>query len=552
MFLLAAIILCAYMVIHISFGAGAHVLIHDNLDDNFVNYKILKDDGLLFSGRDTYVPNMLGGYQEKVLVQLLWGIRLLFLLFPAIVAYFANFVIMHIVAFAGMYVLCKRYIIPDGDELITIGTALAFSLLPFTTIYGLTVAAMPLVLYALLNIRGRRSRVVDWVMLGLVPFYSSFGQGFVFFICAVGAYFIVDLVISRSFNWRFLLGLIWLTVMFLVAHENLLRLTLFPDFVSTRTVYNLRTDSLKGVLYKAAADFINGHYHAPSLQKPFILASTLLAFIVMLKSKKTNILFVIFLALTAAFAAILGLHDWRLVDPISRKIPILNAFIWSRFNWMHPVTWMVLFGISLLVIKHGIAKSGRWLVLIFLCGQIGVSFYKADEVINRIHHEPSFEAFYAERLFSSIKGYIGLDPSAYRVASVGMHPAVAGYNGIHTVDGYMSYFPLSYKQSLRRVISKELEKDESLRRYFDDWGGRMYVFSTELRNRFPGNDDMVGKESRYEIGDLGFDTAAFKALGGKYLLSAVPIGNAKPLGLTFLKLFQDAQSYWDVYLYGAD
>ena len=30
------------------------------------------------------------------------------------------------------------------------------------------------------------------------------------------------------------------------------------------------------------------------------------------------------------------------------------------------------------------------------------------------------------------------------------------------------------------VIAKELDKDESLRKYFDNWGNECYVFSAEL------------------------------------------------------------------------
>ena len=65
----------------------------------------------------------------------------------------------------------------------------------------------------------------------------------------------------------------------------------------------------------------------------------------------------------------------------------------------------------------------------------------------------------------------------YRVASIGIHPAIAQYNGFYTLDTYNNFYPLSYKHEFRKIIEKELEKNKKIRNYFDAWGGRCYFFT---------------------------------------------------------------------------
>ena len=82
-----------------------------------------------------------------------------------------------------------------------------------------------------------------------------------------------------------------------------------------------------------------------------------------------------------------------------------------------------------------------------------------------IHHTPTFQEFYAEELFQEIDQFIGLPKSSYRVASIGLHPAVSQYNGFYTLDTYNNFYPLTYKYEFRKIITKELEKSGVLRRY---------------------------------------------------------------------------------------
>ena len=53
-----------------------------------------------------------------------------------------------------------------------------------------------------------------------------------------------------------------------------------------------------------------------------------------------------------------------------------------------------------------------------------------DEI--NYYKKPSVKEFFAEEQFKEIKEYINGQPEEYRVASIGIHPAIAQYNGFFT------------------------------------------------------------------------------------------------------------------------
>lgn len=158
----------------------------------------------------------------------------------------------------------------------------------------------------------------------------------------------------------------------------------------------------------------------------------------------------------------------------------------------------------------------------------------------------TWEQFYAEDVFGEIKADLdtrenGLD---YKVASIGLHPAVALYNGFQTVDGYSVNYPLAYKHQFSEVIAEELKASPELFQYYWDWGSRCYVFSHEL-----GRQYLFPKDSARAIGDLRINIEAFKEMDGKYIFSAVPILNAEDIGLSEYGSYSTPNSYYKIYVY---
>ncbi|MEC2758104.1 DUF6044 family protein [Bacillus cereus] len=171
-------------------------------------------------------------------------------------------------------------------------------------------------------------------------------------------------------------------------------------------------------------------------------------------------------------------------------------------------------------------------------------YYSNEEIVYQ--NKPSVKEFFAEKQFKEIKEYIGLSVEQYRIANIGLHPAIAQYNGFYTLDTYNNFYPLSYKYEFRKIIEKELAKNKTIRTYFDEWGGRCYIFTDEL-----GKHYMFKKNSKKHLKNVELNIDHFKKMGGRYIFSAVPIENAVKNNLSIEKIFISKTSAWKIYLYKA-
>jgi hypothetical protein len=187
-------------------------------------------------------------------------------------------------------------------------------------------------------------------------------------------------------------------------------------------------------------------------------------------------------------------------------------------------------------------------------GTAGIVFYYSD-INKNLHRLKSGENYdkltwadyYAPDVFSEIDEFIGKEKSSYRTLSLGLHPAAAIYNGFYTLDAYSNNYDLNYKHQFRSIIAGELDKDTQLADYYDNWGCRCYVLSSEL-----GYDRLlVSKDSGTHIKELAFDAAAAREMGARYLFSAVEIDNGDEIGLRLMRdePFATDTSYLQIYLY---
>src|SRR5690606_7698087 len=155
-------------------------------------------------------------------------------------------------------------------------------------------------------------------------------------------------------------------------------------------------------------------------------------------------------------------------------LPYVNL---ARVHWLLPALWSLALGFALLRLLP--RRWGRTLALLLCLGQAALAAAHHQAVIEAGRSGLTYRQFYAEALFARIKADLGAEAEA-RVASLGLHPAVAQYNGFHTLDGYFNAYPLAYKHAFRPVIAPALAADPVLRRYFDDWGSRLYLFNSAL------------------------------------------------------------------------
>ena len=142
-----------------------------------------------------------------------------------------------------------------------------------------------------------------------------------------------------------------------------------------------------------------------------------------------------------------------------------------------------------------------------------------------------------------------------RFVSYGIEPAVALYNGLYTVDGYSTNYPIAYKHAFQKVnvcktknlfttneIFNTLEsKIYTADKIFNDWGSKLYILSIQ--------SSLGDYKKGLVINTLNFNENALLDLGTDYLLSSYLLSNPEKRKLTLYKKYVGEKYSWDIYLY---
>ncbi|WP_034769452.1 DUF6044 family protein [Exiguobacterium artemiae] len=532
---------CVYILPMILLGEQAHIRIHDNLDSNIVWYKTLIDTNTLFTGLHANVPDLLNGVVSRnAFVSSFTGIVWLYQWFPPYTAYVISQLLVRIFAFLGMYLLLRDHgktVIPHSYAL---WVAVLFSWTPFWPSGMLSTLGMPLLLWAYWNIwKGRRKKANVLVLL-LVPFYSSFVLGIFFFLATLAIYHVIKEIRGRHFHGRFWLAYCTQVILYLLIEYRLVYSMLWEEEPTSRNDFEIGSNGFWATIRLFFKHLVLGHTHDRAAQSPVILLTLLVFGVIVFRKREEEskpirslIWFLLGLSLWYAFWFYDG---W---NPLKQQVSLMRTFNFSRFHFLQPMVW---YGLFFLMLDWLWKISKRKIALVLLTAQTAILLTWNPEFVYR--HHPSYEAFYATAQFDDIKRYIDRPTKNYQVASIGMHPAIAQYNGMRTVDGYVNFYPLSYKASFRKVIRGELDKSKMLQHYFDTWGNRVYLFSSELEKEYE-----FTKHHQVPIRHLSIDATQLKRIGATYVLSAVPIQNAEATGLRYEKTFQNRQSAWKIRLY---
>lgn len=535
---------CLYILPMILLGEQAHVRIHDNLDSNIVWYKTLVDTNSVYASLQATVPNLLNGVVSRnAFVSEFTGILWLYQWFNPYVAYVISQGLVRTFAFLGMYLLLRDYGNGTIPRSYVLWVALLFSWTPFWPSGMLSTLGMPLLLWAYWNIWNGRKLKVSGLALLLVPFYSSFVLGIVFFLAVLAVYHLFKEVRERTFHGRFWLAFSAQTCLYLMIEYRLVFSMLWEETPTSRNEFDFGDNGFWPSVLLFFKHVVRGHTHDRAVQSPIIFVTVFVVFLLVIVRKEH-----LERRIRALTWFLLGLSLWYAFwfysgwNPLKQEVSLIRTFNFSRFHFIQPMLWYGLFFLSLEWLWRA---DKRKLVTFLLIAQTVVLLKWNPEIVYR--DDPSYEQFYATAQFTSIKRYIDRPTADYQVASIGMHPAIAQYNGMRTIDGYVNFYPLSYKVAFRQVIAGELDKSDPLQRYFDKWGNRVYLFSSELGKHYD-----FTKDRQVPIRHLAIDVAQLKRIGASYVLSAVPIRNAADIGLHYEKTFHDSRSAWDIRLYRVD
>nr|WP_295973029.1 DUF6044 family protein [uncultured Bacillus sp.] len=526
-------------------GEHAHIRVHDNLDSNLAWYKVLAESGQIMGPINGKIDQIINGHLSRNVFGTEFSLIVwLYVWFPTMMAYAISQSITRVIAFFGMYLLLRDHFLKgEGWNIINLGTSLALAFTPFWPSGMLSTLGMPLALWAFLNIRNGERSWKNYLVFTLLPFYSSIVLGFFFFLSAMGIFWLIDVFRGKGWNLRFLLSIAYMTMVYLLVEYRLVYSFLFDDEPNSRDEYFHARLTFWHSIRLTMKNFIFGHHHAATIHTLVILPVMFLAFYLVYKERlwKQEKQFVFLFILNFVLSIWYAFWFYKGWLPLTKQFHFLDTFNFARYHFLRPLVIYVLFALSLKIfIQQG--TIWRKSVPILLVAQLLVASFFNEEIL--FHNKPTVKEFYAEEQFREIKDYIGLPQKDYRVASIGLHPAIAQYNGFYTLDTYNNFYPLSYKNEFRKIIEKELEKNKTIRTYFDEWGGRCYLFTAEL-----GKHYMFKKNTKRKLENLELNMEPLKKMGGRYIFSSIPIKNAAENNLILENIFDSESSVWTIYLY---
>jgi hypothetical protein len=526
-------------------GENAHIRVHDNLDSNMAWYKVLASSGKIRGSIHATIPQVINNQLSRNAFSSEFSLIVwLYAFFQPMIAYALSQLISRFVAFIGMYFLLRKHFLANQEwMMIRVGVALAFSLTLFWPSGMLSTLGMPLALWAFLNIRNGEKSWHNYLVLTLLPFYSSIVLGFYFFLSAMGIFWLIDVLRGKGWNWRFLLAIAYMTMIYIFVEYRLLYSFLFDHEPNSRDDYFHARLSFWQSILLTLKNFTLGHHHVMTAHT-FIILPVLfigLDFIISKKRWREEKVFLFLFWLNLALSVWYAFWFYKGWLSLTERFHFLDTFNFARYHFLRPLVIYVLFALGLKTLWLQ-GRKWRRTVKGFLFAQVLLLSLINEEII--FQNDPSVKEFYAEKQFQEIKEYIGLPVEDYRVVNIGIHPAIAQYNGFYTLDTYNNFYPLSYKYEFRKIIEKELAKNKTIRTYFDEWGGRCYIFTEEL-----GKNYMFKKNSEKRLKNLQLNIEQFKKMGGRYIFSAVPIENASENDLVLEKVFESEESAWRIYLY---
>jgi len=540
--LLVAFFVCAsaaYYAAYFVLGERFHIMVWDSLDAFY--FPVLLQSGMLHAPGSALVPQLFNGIPRSCLPTDFSVISFLYQLLPTYAAIAVCKTLAGSIGFLGLFALLKRYAqTGERETWIAAGAAACFATLP-TPLTEVSSAIVPLCVFSFANIACRKSKWWDWLILATAPLLVEFVFLGMFLIITVGCVFIYCCIRARRIDWPFFFAIVLFSAVSLGCDYRLLEQTLFgAGFVPHRVTWKVvPQDSLAEALRQALRQFLNGQEHIQPLHKSIVLPVIAVALLFYRKAKPLAWGIAALLAFIMSTALLNSLVLWKPVFGLYSRIFSLFP-VQLRFFSLYPACWYIAFGLALLILVRALPRLS---IVIFLvvCAQLAVNFAHHEERKNA--SGPSYAEFFAQRQFAEIKAFIGLPQSQYRVVCVGLYPSVASYNGFYTLDGYVSQYPLRYKLAFREIIAPELDKSPAMKSYFDDWGSRAFVFSAEL---FP--EYVRSKQNPRSI-SLDLNYTKLYAMEGRYILSSVPIVQGTTPHLSFLRLFTDPDSYWNIYLY---
>lgn len=544
LFIISLLLFAVYFSQYFIKGKNSYILVHDNLDQiNMIGFF----DGEIHNSEElTQIePNMPG--IPKEFRQNSFSISFyIFKLFGYFWGFVFNEMLYRLIAFIAFFFLIKNHLRLKIPDLMTTLLSFSFVALPFWPQGYLSVAGVPLLIISFDNLYHKTKLILSYLILIFFPLYSSLSLVGIFVLLIISVIYLFIVIKDKNIHFHYLIGLVLLTVMFVIINFNLLYLQYFSGIVSHRTEIILPSVGLISAIKEMIKIFTISQYHACSLHKYIILPLVFLTIILLIfkREKLKNYLLLFGLIAYITIAAILyGAYYYEPIAKFYGKLGI--GFNWARFYFISPTLWFMIFALSIGIIYKYFKKSAFIVLALYLiiAGQIAYGTY--NYTYKALRYKPSFRSFVSEEMFDDIKNKININLEKDRIGCIGFFPSVANYNGFRTIGGYSSYYPVEFKHGFREIIAEELSQNIDLEKYFDEWGSRAYLFDNEIGQAY-SNQNFIQENIEYITCDL--DIEKLKEFGVKFLFSTVRINNASEKNL--FEIYRDNdQHYYRMFVY---
>ena len=513
---------------------------HDLLDSEIVYNHII---GRIYRGDIESINLFLAGEMKWYFLKgILRPLILLYAFFETEAAYWLTDILVKLISYTCFFKLSRRLNCSVFNSALI--ACLFASFIDAKTHFGLGIATSPYLIY--LVIKNKNLSLKHYCLLAFIGL--NFDLALHMFVIPI--LFFVSLILCpryQSYNFKLFFKISFVLLFFIfLSNSNLIYAQLFSE-PSFRTSYfteapDLITNFKSLMIGFFSIPLIKGnsyffHYLPFTCYQFFIILISLFS-----KNRISYLLLlVIFIILSVGF--ILNLEFVNSIRNNSEGL--FKTIHWGYIERTLPVLYGLLFVVTS---KLGIKRT-KYLIypIIFLSliaaqirisivplGKHFLSFNNLSVVeknqFRKSFHDQKYGLFikdiikfkenrlkYSNQSFKSLytfKGYYNYENYKYikslvgdsRIISIGLDPMVAVVNDISVIDGYHTLYPLSYKLKFRKVIEKQLNYYQDLKKYYDDWGGRVYTFVSDPK-----------------IIKINFLQA--KLLGAEYVISKYSISN---------------------------
>lgn len=566
-------IMCLYISIVVVFAIimqdNIYLTLTDNMDSNIPIYKMIRDNELFWKSKES-IP-FLGGsvlradYKVELSIQS-W----IYAFFPTLVAYYIVYIIKVLGSAMGFYFFAKKIKKYDNisvNENIWCVCGLLYGILGTWPHAAIGFASLPwwcLNIY-MIHKTGKKRYILSLLFF---VFTTSFTMLALFAIFYTVVFIITVSIRERKINYTLVAGAVTLVIAYFVANSHHV---LQGINGSQETIKSLKATTYSETIleslskFKSAFLFENSYYHTGGATLRYVVIPVCTVFLLFLivsifrkkdLDRKKAILYIIIYGciILNTLACCFDNNEF-----FRRLVPFASGFGFSRFAWLSPFMWLILVAFVCDYISSKVAII-VFLILGFASVVFDPQYTQLNSMYNELYcniaallgndkfrdgnHEWTWKEYYSENLFEKIKQDI--DYAGEWAVAYGIEPSVLQYNGIKTLDGYYSNYPLEYHDEFQALIEPELKQDEHHESYWERSSGmRAYIWSPEWDFAAPKDFDL--KEA-----ELFIDMDVFEELGGEYIFSRVQITNSDELGLTLVNsAYTDEESLYTVYVYQA-